>query len=447
MTITRLKKFVQSLDVKKKIAITIMLLVLVRIGSLIRLPFVNANYMKSILSGNNIGVLSILTGSSLTEMGFFALSISPYITASIIIQLLTVVFPSLESMAKDGKQGQEKYKKIIRYTGVGLAFIQALAMSVGFGRSGLLTPYNVLTVVCATATWTIGASILIAIGEFIESFGIGSGVSMLLFLNIISTVPNDVKAIFEMYIAGKNLPAAIVAAAIVLGITFAVLFTCTFLINAEKRIVLTTSRRVSTYGNAGNTSTLPIPFLTCSVMPVIFASSIMSIPLLVSRFVPAMQTGIIGGIVNACSQGQWFNGDFPLRTIGAVVYVALTFLFTYFYLSIQYNPAEIANNLKKQGTVIAGIRPGKPTADYLANITTKVALTGNACLVAMILATTFITNMSGISNMALGGTSAIIAVSVVHDVRKKLSAELVSNRAYAKSAKTLLGIRRAVSNG
>lgn len=447
MIMMRLKKYVQSLDVKKKIAITILLLVLVRIGSLIRLPFVNADYMKSILSGSNIGVLSILTGNSLTEMGFFALSISPYITASIIIQLLTVVFPTLESIAKDGKSGQEKYKKIIRYTGIGLALIQALAMSIGFGRSGLLTPYNALTVIGATATWTIGASILIAIGEFIETFGIGSGVSMLLFLNIISTVPNDVRAIYEMYISGKNAPTAVVAAAIVLGITFAILYACTFLINAEKRIVLTTSRRVATYGNAGNTSTLPIPFLTCSVMPVIFASSIMSIPLLISRFVPAMQTGIVGGIINACSQSQWFNADFPLRSLGAVIYVGLTFLFTYFYLSIQYNPVEIANNLKKQGTVIAGIRPGKPTADYLSNITTKVALTGNACLVAMILTTTFITNLSGISNMALGGTSAIIAVSVIHDVRIKLTAELASNRAYAKSARTLLGVRSVISNG
>ncbi len=445
----KIKNFVKKLSIKKKIAITIILLVFVRIGSLIRMPFINADYMKAILAGNNLGILSILTGTSLSEMGIFALSISPYISASIIIQLLTIVFPSLEEMAKDGKTGQDKYKKVIRYTGIGLGFIQALAMSVGFGKQGLITPFNVLTVICATATWTIGASILIAIGEFIELFGIGSGISMILFLNIISTIPNDIKSIYDMYIAGKSIGAAVVATAITLIVTFTVLFICTFLTNAEKRITLTTSKRISNYDTQKNTTVMPIPFLTCSVMPVIFASSLMSMPVIISRFIPKLQTGIIGEVISTLSQGNWFDINNPLRSVGAVIYVALTMFFTYFYLSIQYNATEIANNLKKTGNVIAGIRPGKPTADYLENITKKVAIAGNACLVTMILITTFITNICGFSNFALGGTSAIIAISVIHDVRSKLSAELQSNRIYARQRSQLFSTteRKAVSNG
>lgn len=445
----KIKNFVKKLSIKQKIAITITLLIFVRIGSLIRMPFINADYMKAILAGNNLGILSILTGTSLSEMGIFALSISPYISASIIIQLLTIVFPSLEEMAKDGKTGQDKYKKVIRYTGIGLGFIQALAMSVGFGKQGLITPFNVLTVICATATWTIGASILIAVGEFIELFGIGSGISMILFLNIISTIPNDIKSIYDMYIAGKSVGAAVVATAITLIVTFAVLYICTFLTNAEKRIMLTTSKRISNYDTQKNTTTMPIPFLTCSVMPVIFASSLMSMPVIISRFIPRLQTGIVGEVISTLSQGNWFDINNPLRSVGAVIYVALTMFFTYFYLSIQYNAMEIANNLKKTGNVIAGIRPGKPTADYLENITKKVAIAGNACLVAMILITTFITNICGFSNFALGGTSAIIAISVIHDVRSKLSAELQSNRVYAKQRSQLFGTteRKAVSNG
>lgn len=442
----KIKRFVQNLNVKQKILISLLLLVLVRVGSLIRLPFVNADYMKALLGGNNLGVLSILTGNSLTEMGFFALSISPYISASIIVQLLTVVFPSLEEMAKDGKVGQDKYKRVIRYTGVGLAFIQALAMAIGFGKQGLITPFSAFTVIVATVTWTVGASILIAIGEFIESFGIGSGISMLLFLNIVSTIPNDVKIFYEMFVQGRNTASAVVSVIIISVICFAVLFVCTALSSAEKRITLSTSRRVSQYGLSGNTSTLPIPFITCSVMPVIFASSIMSFPIIIAQFVPSLQTGFIGKIVNSMNQSQWFNADHPLRTIGALVYVALTYFFTYFYLSIQFNPMEIATNLKRSGTTILGIRPGRPTADYIKSVTTKVAIAGNTCLVLMILVTACITNLCHVSGLALGGTSAIIAVSVVNDVRGKLSAELASRRVCVRTARGLLGQRRMVAN-
>lgn len=439
----KIKNFVKRLSLTQKLLILLAIMIVIRIGSLVRLPFVNADYMKALLGGNSLGVLSILTGNSLTEMGFFALSISPYISASIIIQLLTVVFPALEEMAKDGKTGQEKYKRVIRYTGIGLALLQALAMAIGFGKSGLIEPFSALTVIAATITWTIGASILIGIGEFIDLFNIGSGVSMLLFLNIVSTIPNDVKAVYDMYVAGRSVAKATVSVIIAVAISLAVLYVCTLLNSAEKRLTLTTSRRVASYGNTNNNSIMPIPFLTCSVMPVIFASSIMSVPVIISRFVPSMQNGFIGKIVNSMSQGQWFNPEHPLRTLGAIFYVLLTFFFTYFYLSIQYNPAEIANNLKKSGTLISGVRPGKPTADYIEKVTIKVALVGNACLVAVILVTACITNFLGFSNLALGGTSAIIAVSVVNDVRNKLSAEFASRKVYSKSAKSLFAAKRA----
>ena len=437
------KNIVRKLNLRQKLMIVAAFMVLIRIGSMIRLPFVNAEYMKALLGDSNLGVLSILTGNSMSSMGIFALSISPYISASIIIQLLSVVFPTLEEMAKDGKTGQENYKKIIRYTGIGLALLQAAGMAVGFGKNGLVTPYTPLTVIAATITWTIGASILIAIGEFLDLFGIGSGISMLLFLNIVSTVPNDVQSIYEMYVAGKPAGVACLAVIIGVGIAAAVLFICNVLTSAEKRITIITSKKVSAYSQAGNTSTMPIPFLTCSVMPVIFTSSILSIPLLLARIFPSIQNGLAGKLVNACSQGNWFQPEYPLYSLGIIPYVSLTVFFAYFYLAIQYNPLEIADNLKKSGSVIPGIRPGKSTAEYIDKITKETALAGNACLIALIIGTTCIMNLCGIRNMALGGTSAIIAVSVVNDMRQKISAELVSKKVHGRISSIALGRRAA----
>ena len=437
----KVKNFVRKLSLKQRIAITIICMVFIRVGTLVQIPFVNADYMKSLLGDSNMGVLSILTGNALTQMGIFALSISPYISASIIIQLLAIVFHPLEELAKDGKTGQEKYKKIIRLTGIGIALVQATAMAVGFGHNGLIAPYTLATVCGAILIWTIGAAVLIAIGEFLDLFEIGSGISMILFMNIISTVPSDVKNIYDMYITNKNIGTACVTAIIVLGVGFVVLYACNVLTSAEKRITILTSTKMTT---GKNSTTMPIPFLTCSVMPVIFTSTVMSIPLLLARFIPTLQNGVAGKIVNACSQGNWFQIDHPLYSIGVLFYIALNLLFTCFYLAVQYNPQEIADNLKKSGSMIPGVRPGKETADYLANITKKVAIIGSMCLVALILLTTCLMNLCGISNMALGGTSAIIAVSVINEVRQKISAEIVSRNVHHKIHASLFGGR--VSN-
>lgn len=434
--IIKLKNFIQTLEIWQRLVIIIAIMVFIRVGSLIQIPFVNAEYMQSLLGNSNIGMLSILTGNSLTQMGIFALSISPYISASIIVQLLTVIFPALEEMAKDGKTGQENYKKIIRFSGIGLALIQSLAMALGFGSSGLIAPYSAYTVCSAVAIWTIGAIILIVIGEFLDMFELGSGISMILFVNIISTVPGDVKSIYDMYIHGKNIGTTCVTAIIALGIALAVLAACNILTSAERRIKVMTSMRV---GGGGNTTTMPIPFLTCSVMPMIFTSTILSIPVLLARFIPAMQIGIANDIVSACSQSNWFNVDKPFYSLGIIAYIGLNLLFTYFYLMIQYNPIEIADNLKKSGSVIPGIRAGKPTADYIAKITKQTATAGSMCLVGLILATTCLMNLCGLGGMALGGTSAIIAVSVINEVRQKINAEIISKNAHKKIKTTLFG--------
>lgn len=436
----KIKNFVHKLSLKQRISIAIMCMVFIRIGTLIQIPFVNADYMKSLLGDSNMGVLSILTGNALTQMGIFALSISPYISASIIIQLLAIVFHPLEELAKDGKTGQEKYKKIIRFTGIGLAFIQSLAMAIGFGSSGLIDPYSAYTVCGAVAIWTIGAIVLIIIGEFLDTFELGSGISMILFVNIISTVPGDVKSIYDMFIHGKNIGTTCVTTIIAAGIALAVLAACNVLTSAERRITVLTSMKV---GAGSNTTTMPIPFLTCSVMPVIFTSTILSIPVLLSRLIPSMQTGIPSHIVSACSQSNWFNTDKPFYSFGIIAYIGLNLLFTYFYLMIQYNPIEIADNLKKSGSVIPGIRAGKPTADYLTKVTRQTAIAGSMCLVALILATTCLMNLCNIGNMALGGTSAIIAISVINEVRQKISAEIISKNAHKKIRTTLFGRRTA----
>lgn len=426
---TSLKTKLENLSLAQKAVFIFACLVIVRIGSLAPFPFVNAEYMHSLLGDGGLGFFNSVTGGSFYQMSVFALSISPYITASIIIQLMSVVIPDLEQMRKEGKTGEDRYKRITAITGIIFAFLQSTGMAVGLGRGGLLEPYNVFTVIGATVIWTAGAAVLIGIGELISKLNIGNGTSIILVSNILATLPSDIMTVKTVLIDQRNAGGMAVNIALVTGIFLCIIAACVVLTKTVKKIRVLQSRKLG--GTAD--STFPIPLNTCSVMPVIFASSILSMPILISRFVPAMQDGIVGHIVNALNSSNWFLPYAPHYTAGVVVYAALTTFFAYFYLSIGFNPLEIADRFKKSGAVIPGIRPGAPTADYIEKISTRVALFGNACVTALILFMHLVCNVNGLGTLSIAGTSILICVNVILEEQKLLqSIRLV--RSYSRRA-------------
>lgn len=421
-----LKRTMKTMDLWKKLLIISAVMLIIRIGTVIPIPFVSHDYLRQAFPSLGGSFMSTLLGGSTDTMSLFALSISPYITGSIVIQMMTVVIPALEQLQKDGKVGQEKYRKIVNITGIVFSFVQALIMAWGLGSRGLLDPYNAGTVILATVIWTAGAVILIVVGEFLDNFQLGSGISMILFCNIVSQIPSDIGKIYEMFIANKSIPFMILNAVIILGIFAAAVVTAVTLLTAYKNIPIRMSGKVS---GTSPVQDMPIPLVTCSIMPYIFASTLFSLPAMLAMFVSGLNKGIPGKIVASLSSSNWFLVSHPVRSIGAVLFVALTYFFTLFYIDFSFNPAEIAANLKRQGAFIPGIRPGQPTADRLSKIIKAVAAWGNAFVVALILVLVAVCNISGIGSLSLSGTSLIIAVSVVNDMYTRIQAD---NKASAK---------------
>ena len=418
------KRKMRYLPLRTKLVWIVAIMAIIRIITCIPLPFINRAYLET-LKGSifSSGVFGAMTGASFEKMGLFALSISPYITASIVVQLMTIVIPKLEELAKDGESGREKYRKITVLTGVGLAFVQALMTAIGFGRQGLIQPYNVLTAIAACVLWTAGAAILILIGEWIENFGLGSGISLLLLCNILSSIPGDFKSFTEMYVIGKKPAFAVLAIALFIAVFAAIVVACVFLTSTVKNIHVTYSGKVKGSGYAAK-QTIPIPLVTCSVMPIIFSSSLCSLPAIIMSLTGSTNT-VLRHIANALSSSYWFNRTTPWYTLGAVLYVALTYLFTLFYLQISFNAKEISENLRRSGGTIPGIRPGKPTEEILSKTIRKTALWGNTLLTGMVLIMFAVTGLAGLGSLAMSGTSSIIAVSVIGEILEKIKAERV----------------------
>lgn len=401
-----------------KIAVILVVIIFVRFGSSYPLPFVNQDYMRMILGIQGLAFLNSITGGSMQQMSFFALSISPYITASIIMQLMTVVFPSLEEMQKDGKTGRERFKRITQAVAVTLSVIQSVAMAVGLGARGLLVSYTLAAVAAASVTWSIGSIVLIGISSFIDWMEVGSGISILLCANILSTFPSDVFALRDMFVSRKIPAVAVLNTCLIIAAFLAVLGACVVLASASREVPVVNSRKMA--GTLDKAS-FPIPLNTCSVMPVIFASSILSLPIIVSQFTGTAKSGVPMHIMRCLTTGEWFKPEQPLYTIGAALYFGLTTLFTYFYLDIGFNPYEIADNLKRSGATIPGIRPGTPTVEYIRKVSTRIALAGNTATTLLILAMHAVCNAYGLGALSIAGTSVIILVGVVTEERRLLA--------------------------
>lgn len=429
--LTTLKNAFKMRELRKKILFTLAMLVVIRLGSQLPVPGVDRNYFANWFAaqtGDAFNFFDAFTGGSFENMSLFALNITPYITSSIIIQLLTIAIPKLEEMQKDGEEGRKKLTAITRYVTVGLALIQSAAMAIGFGGSGLLEEYNALNVITVIAALTAGSAFLMWIGERITENGVGNGISIVLVINIISRLPQDFTSLFNQFVAGRPIATAVLAVVIILAVVIGMVILVIVLNDATRKIPVQYAKKVQGRKMVGGQSTnIPLKVNTAGVIPVIFASSIMQFPVIICSLVGYSGTGVWRHILNALSSNNWCNPSQPVYSIGLVVYIILVIFFAYFYTSITFNPVEIANNLKKQGGFIPGIRPGKPTSDYLNRILNYVILIG-ACGLTIVCVIPFFFNGIFGASVSFGGTSLIIIVSVVLETIKQIeSLMLVRN--------------------
>ena len=406
-------------EIRKKILYTIMIIAIFRIGSIIPVPFIDIAALKagmqSVVSGEGIGsflsYINILTGGGLEYGAIFAMSVTPYINASIIMQLLSVAIPALERISKEGEEGRKVIAKWTRYVTVILAFIQATGLYFGL-RNAVVNPglYSYITIV---ATFTAGTAFLIWLGEQITEKGVGNGISIIIFAGIVSGVPGMVNDMYQNYIM-ENLNIWGILG-IVLFIIAMIVFVV-FINDAERRIPVQYAKRMvgrKMYG--GQSTHIPIKVALAGVIPIIFAMSILAFPTTIMQFTGGMPT-----------QGFW--GAFWRQVTSGWVYIALYFLlivfFTYFYTAIQFNPIEIANNMKRNGGSIPGIRSGKPTSDYISRILTRVTLAGAMFLAIVAVIPMILGQVVGF-RISIGGSSLLIMVGVALETVKQIESQML----------------------
>ena len=403
-------------ELRKKIIFTLFILLIYRVGNVIPVPFIDvatlASYFDSVLSTTILGLYNAMSGSAFSQATVFALGIQPYINASIIIQLLTIAIPALERLAKEGgEEGKKKIARITRYATVGLGLLMGWAYymmltnyEASYGLS--IVEKGFLPGLVIVLAFTAGSGLVMWLGEQISEFGIGNGISMILFANIVSSIPGTIGTLFAM-----SWWQVII---VVIGVAALILFII-FINDAERRIPIQYAKRVvgrKIYG--GQNTNLPIKVSMSGVMPVIFAQSICSLPATICAF-----TGNTSGwwYENVWSSNSW---------IYAIGYFLMIFFFSWFYSTIQYDPVEIANNLKKNGGFIPGFRPGKPTADFIQKVINKIVVFGAIYLGIVALLPIVAGNlMEGVRNLAIGGTSVIIVVGVALETVKALEAQML----------------------
>ncbi|RPF43302.1 protein translocase subunit secY/sec61 alpha [Hydrogenoanaerobacterium saccharovorans] len=414
-------------DIRKKLLYTLMILIIFRVGSAIPVPFLDPSVLKEMVStqGSLLGYIDILTGGAFANATIFAMSISPYITSSIVIQLLTIAIPALERLAKEGEEGRKQIQKITRYTAVGLALVQATAYFIMLRNLGALTHTQGFafwfSAIVIISTFTAGACLIIWLGERIDERGIGNGISMMLFAGIVSRGPAAAMKMWT-YIKLANegetqyyflVPAVLVLFVAIIG--FIVLMT-----NAERRIPVQYAKRVvgrKMYG--GQSTHIPIKVNMSGVLPIIFASALLSIPGTIKGFV------YTGATANTESFMFKFLSLFDYNNIAyAILYFLLIIAFNYFYVAVQYNPIEMANNLQKNNGGIPGIRPGRPTSEFIAKVISKITLIGALFLAVIAILPIGLGALTKM-NISLGGTSVLILVGVALDTMRQLESQMM----------------------
>lgn len=414
-------------DLRKKLLYTLLIIVIFRFGASIFVPFLDSTQIANILGmssgdgGNLFSYWDAMTGGSLSNGTLFAMSITPYINASIIIQLLTVAIKPLERLAKEGDEGRKKINRINKFVALGLAIFQAVAFYITL-RNGGAVKYTsgfsgVLAAIVIVACFVAGASLIIWLGDQISEKGIGNGISMILFAGIVARMPNDVYGLVEQMKAGDLKD--IILVPIILVIYIAMITLVVLMTNAERKIPVQYAKRVvgrKMYG--GQSTYIPIKVAMTGVMPIIFAMSIMSLPSTICYFfgIDGSGTTFWDGFVRLFSTSSWLY---------AVLYFLLILGFNYFYVAITYNPIQIANDLKKNNGAIPGYRPGQPTAEFINNSLTKVTLIGAIFLGFVAIFPIIFQNASGIRGLSLGGTTILIVVGVALETVRSLESQMM----------------------
>ena len=415
-------------DIRSRLIFTFLMLVVIRIGSQLPIPGVDSAVFASWFASqtaDGMGFFDAVTGGSFLNLSIFALNITPYITSSIIMQLLTIAIPKLEEMQRDGEDGRKKIAEITRYLTIALALIESIAMAIGFGRGGYLEEFNALNVIMVIFTLTAGSAVLMWIGERITEKGVGNGISIVLTINIISRMPNDIGTLFQQFISGKTVPKGILAAVIIFAIIIAMVVFVVLLQDGVRKIPVQYSKKIQGRKQVGGQSThIPLKVNTSGVIPVIFAQSLLQTTVIIASLLgKGNGTGIGSKILKGMSQSNWCNPNEPIYNIGLVVYIVLIIAFAYFYTSITFNPLEIANNMKKAGGFIPGIRPGKPTSDYLNKILNYIVFIGAIGLAFVAFIPIFFNGVFN-ADVSFGGTSIIIIVGVIIETLKQIESQM-----------------------
>ena len=416
-------------EVRKKILFTFFILIVVRIGAHIPIPGVNTAYFADWFasqSGTAFNFFNAMTGGSFTKLSVFALSITPYITSSIIMQLLTIAIPKLEEMHKEGEEGRKFIAKLTRYVTVGLALIESTAMTIGFGNSGMLINFTWYNAIVVIMTMTAGSAVLMWLGERITEKGVGNGISIILLINILSGLPDDFMSLYERFMAGTSVAKAALSAVIILAVILAMIAFVVLLQGGERRIPVQYAKKMQGRRYVGGqSSNIPLKVNTAGVIPVIFASSLMSFPVVIAQFFSVDYSTVGGRILLALSSSNWCKPSDPILSIGLLIYIGLIVAFAYFYTSITFNPIEIADNMKKQGGFIPGIRPGRPTSDYLNRLLNYIVFIGAVGLTIVAVIPILFSGIFNIGQLSFGGTSIIIIVGVILETLKQIESQML----------------------
>ena len=406
-------------ELRKKIVFTLLILRIYRIGSAIAVPYVDTTLLSGYLNSMGttiLGLYNVMSGGAFAQATVFALGIQPYINASIIIQLLTVAIPALERLSREGgEEGKKKLQSITRYSTVGIAVLQAIGFYFIMKQNGILTNEGIWAALVIIVSFVAGSSFLMWLGEQCNEFGVGNGISMILFAGIISRIPTVVSTMYSAIASGTMHWAWTIL--IVVGI-LALVVLIVFVSDAERRIpVQYAKRQVGRKMYGGQSSHLPMKVNMSGVLPIIFAQSIASLPVTIWTFIGIPEEETVSRAIYDAIDTQSF--------IYMIVYFIMIIGFSYFYSTIQFNPVEIANNLKKQGGFIPGFRPGKPTVDFIKKVLSKITLFGAIYLGIVAICPLLLGKAVGNAYLAIGGTSVIIVVGVALETVKALEAQML----------------------
>ncbi len=417
-----------NVDLRKKILYTLLILVIYRLGCSIPVPYLDASVLSSMMSGGNIfSYLDLMSGGALSKGTVFSLSIQPYINASIIVQLLTYAIPALENLQKEGEEGRKKIQKITSFVALAISLVMSYAYYLTMRNQGAVTYITgfegVFTAIVIITVFTAGSSLIVWLGNLINENGLGNGISIILFAGIVSRAPSEALSMYELAVSD----ATYIFLDILVLIIYILMVTFIVLMNeSERRIPVQYAKRVvgrKQYG--GQNTHIPIKIAMSGVMPIIFAMAFMSIPSTIELFVARPTTSsdewttlekIYVGFLNFFSTSSgWY----------AVIYFVLIIAFNYFYVSMQYNPIEIANNLRQNNGGIPGIRPGKPTSDFIRKVLSKITLIGAVCLGVIAIFPILFNMAVPAMNLSMGGTSILIVVSVALETVRTLESQLM----------------------